>query len=78
MNDAESRFLKAMAEVLEDELSRFYGRPVAFALVTFPLNRPELAGIHTNVVREDIVPALRKAADKLEGGADLGPVVGSA
>ncbi len=78
MSSAEARFFDALASGLEAGLAYGYGQRMGFALIIFPFNQPGYAGYVSNGQRQDVIKALRKAADKLEAGQEIGPVVGEA
>lgn len=61
-----------MGNAIDDILKRddYYGRHMGFALIMFPFEPGSRADYVSNARREDMIKALREAADTLERGDD--------
>lgn len=78
MATKEEREMEAIARALNDVLAHVYGKMMGFFLVAFEFHTGEYASFVSNGDREDIIKALREAADVLEQKQDVPPTIGEA
>ena len=71
--------LKGIARALEDILPKMYGERMGFLLIVFPFGGGERTVDYiSNGARENMIKALREAADTIEGGQTIGVPIGEA
>jgi hypothetical protein len=75
-------FLKDIADILTESLATVYGEKMGFALLVFPFNtdtsKVVAADYVSNGRREDMIKAMREAADRFEAGEDIPRTEGTA
>jgi hypothetical protein len=65
--------MKAAGEALGETFEN-----LGFALLVFPFNEPGVSNYVSNAEREDMITALREAANRLENNEVIGPAQGEA